>query len=519
MILSLALLIGSAVGIAASAETAAPEIISQNVVYSGTLNFKFAIDADALGEGKTVTVNIYDKNPEEDGAVLLDTTTAVYEDVSDTNLGVQYAYVATSKAAISALNYGTEYYAQAVCDGVAGEAIKYSAVEYFLTRLYREGETVTDIQREHYENVLAYGSTTQKITGDTGINVADFVFVAAEDGKVNGKDSVIVEKGTEVTLTYTGADTGFAYYLDAAGNKLGSTAAVSTSGTLAARYADYTFNDLSNDTTFEFGSGSSSAITISDGSNDVSKYTGLLFGNASSSHSASIVDGVLKLTKTSGAGSYFGIKNKNYSSANNHTVFETDITFDLSSGGTVSKHTLALFRGTSNTLSEILMNYSSDTGNLEFKFRRNVPTGSNVTKDSSGNVISIAEAGSKVATCNLKIESYFINGDTRNDVTMVISVNDTPVMIGDSRAIADYSTIDSNLGGYIRNDDGSYFFKYFYTSKSSSDISPRDYGVFYGVSIETYSTIIGTFSYDNIIFESDTVGTEDIPLLYTPATE
>ena len=178
MVLSLALLIGSAVGIAASAENAAPEIISQNVEYSGTLNFKFAISAENLGADKTVTVNIYDKNPEEDGAVLLDTTTAAYEDVSGTNLGVQYAYVATSKAAISALDYGTEYYAQAVCDDAKSEVVKYSAVEYFLTRLYREGETVTDIQREHYENVLAYGSTTQKVTGDTGTNVADFVFVA-----------------------------------------------------------------------------------------------------------------------------------------------------------------------------------------------------------------------------------------------------------------------------------------------------------------------------------------------------
>ncbi|MBQ8584054.1 MAG: hypothetical protein IJ488_05560 [Clostridia bacterium] len=524
MILSLALLIGSAVGIAASAENAAPEIISQNVEYSGTLNFKFAISAENLGADKTVTVNIYDKNPEEDGAVLLDSTTAEYQDVSDTNLGVQYAYVATSKAAISALNYGTEYYAQAVCDDVAGEAVKYSAVEYFLTRLYREGETVTPIQREHYENVLAYGSTTQKITGDTGTNVADFVFVAAQDGKVNGKDSVVVEKGTEVTLTYTGENSGFAYYLDAAGNKLGRTAAVSASGTYTAKFADFAFNDLSTAATFTPSTITSTglkSVAVADGDKDVSKYAGLLYGNIGNttdgrSYSFSITDdGRLKYASPKGGTAIGFVNSKNYESGHNYSVFEADIQIDLGKSASTGNQltncmmTCDLMQTSSNTMYRFVMNYKATNGGLEMYFQRNKAYTGVTYKDTSHVTAFIANANDYSVSYKFKIEQYYITATA--DTVCIISINDKPFMIADTRAIGyegDCPTSDADVTQWT-NSDGVYVIPFAHYTASNTDDTPNFATSFRGFTINPNSGYVCDLYFDNIIYEASVV--ENVP--------
>ena len=519
MVLSLALLIGSAVGIAASAENAAPEIISQNVEYSGTLNFKFAISAENLGADKTVTVNIYDKNPDEDGAVLLDTTTAEYKDVSDTNLGVDYAYVATSKAAISALNYGTEYYAQAVCDDVAGEAVKYSAVEYFLTRLYREGEVVTDIQREHYENVLAYGSTTQKVTGDTGTNVADFVFVAAEDGKVNGKDSVVVEKGTEVTLSYEGADSGFAYYLDAAGNKLGSTAAVSTSGTYTAKFADFAFNDLSNDTviTLSTSSGFQKASSWADGDKDVSKYAGLVYSYVPSSgrdRSFSIEDGKLKFSTTTG-GVEAGIYNaSNVESGANYSNFESEMTIEIPETSTQAVITLQLRNGTGDERFRVIFTYKNN-GKLYIKHQIHKYFSSSYYT-LSDTAVQVANDGATKATFDLKLEMSYIAGatDAECDTALATYINGNCVLIADTRAYtgdltsAPAATTDVN---YYKNTDGVMVYPLGHMAANNTTALVRS-GVFRMIYLNPNSGHPCNIYFDNIIYEAKALSAEEIPV-------
>ena len=506
MVLSLALLIGSAVGIAASAENAAPEIISQNVEYSGTLNFKFAISAENLGADKTVTVNIYDKNPDEDGAVLLDSTTAAYEDVSDTNLGVQYAYVATSKAAISALNYGTEYYAQAVCDDVAGEAVKYSAVEYFLTRLYREGEVVTDIQREHYENVLAYGSTTQKITGDTGTNVADYRYVAAKGGNivVGGNtlgSSAILVKDTAFTIQPTEAvASGYvAIWKDAAGvsyqpgKEMTASASTTFTSTLIPMLTFDGMDGVTPNVKTNTSVSSASQVFTTFGDdyavyNNIFKiYNGVLEKNMPT---ASIVDGKLAVTSDDGS-DYIKIYPTTTESGYNHSVFEADLTFNCS--GNIGFDLLQSDNSTAVRFSNFTYNMS--TGYFKMN-ATNTSGGTGSTVD-----IYLPTTGDNAHTLNLKVDHYKVNYDTESgtykDIVVAFYFNGTLKYIIDSRLATDEtaSNIDSkNTDGVLLS--GTRYYPYS-NSTAGKEAVKTDFSQF---SLNPNSNFSGTISFDNISF-------------------
>ena len=62
--LSIALLVGAAIGFAASAETAAPEIISKNIKVNGNYCLMFAVDPATVA-GDDVTITIYAETPAE----------------------------------------------------------------------------------------------------------------------------------------------------------------------------------------------------------------------------------------------------------------------------------------------------------------------------------------------------------------------------------------------------------------------------------------------------------------------
>jgi len=516
--LSLALLIGSAIGISVMAvdEGEAPEIISQNIEYGADLRFMFAIDAPA---DKTVTVTVYDKAPTEQDAKVLDVATAAYEDVSDSNLGLDYIYVATSNAAISALDYGTEFYAVAKYDTYESAAVKYSAAEYFLTRLYRVGETVTDLQREHYENVLAYGSTAQKITGDSKTNVGDLVFVAAEDGKVNGKDSVVVAKDTEVTLSYTGTNSGFAYYLDAAGNKLNGTATVSTSGTYAAKYADFSFNDLTNDTVIALStsSGFQRATSWADGDKDVSKYAGLVYSYVPSTgrdRSFSIEDGKLKFTTTTG-GVEAGIYNaSNAESGANYSNFESEMTIEIPESSTQAIITLQLRNTTGDERFRVILTYKNN-GKLYIKYQIHKYFSSSYYS-LSDTAVQVANDGATKATFDLKFEMSYIAGatDAECDTALATYINGDCVLIADTRAYTGDLTsapATTNDVAYYKNTDNVKVYPLGHLAASNTTALVRS-GVFRMLYINPSSGYPCNIYFDNIIYESKALSADELPV-------
>jgi len=516
-VLSLVLLIGAAMSISAAEETPAPEIMAKNVVYGADIRFQFAIDATELGADKTVTVKIYDADPAGE-ANLLDTTTAVYDaDVTDTNLGVQAAYIVErTNAAISAVAFGEEFWAVAECDGVQGKAIKYSAVEYFLERLYADGminatEGTDLVRKEHYENAIAYGSTAQKVTGDTKTNVADFIYVMAEDGTVNGAAGTVALKGDALTFAYNGTEdaSGLAYWLDPNGDKA---ATATVSGTYTPRFADFTFNDLSNNAVITPSTSSGfKRVTWADGDKDVTKYTNLLFNEIPStgrSQSYSIVDGALNYTTTGGTRFAFGNGNQ----AGNHTVFETDVTITVPEGSTRTIGMQFYKTSVSTALYQMTFTYNAQKGRIESWFKRNNAYTGVTYQDTTHLVTQVAEEGDTTARFTLKVESYYIAAT--DDTTMVWSINDTPVWILDSRGVDRTSapSSDDQVRAY-QNTDGVYVCKYAFIEDSGTDYTPRA-GVFTSVMFNPNSSNDCSMTFDNIIFSTDTA---DAPTYNTTA--
>ncbi len=511
-VLSLALLIGAAISVSATEETPAPEIMAKNVIYGADIRFQFAVDATAYGEGETVTIKIYDANPAGEAA-LLDTVNATYTNVTDTNLGVDYAYIASSKVAVSAIAFGQEFWAVAECDGVQGKAIKYSAVEYFLERLYADADKITDIQKAHYENAIAYGSTAQKVTGDTKTNVADYIYVMAKDGTVNGAEGAIALKGEALNFTYTGTEdaSGLAYWLDPNGYK---TAVASVSGIYAPKFADFTFSDLSNDTAITLSTSSGFKVaSLADGDKDISKYAGLIYSYPPSSgrdQAFSIVDGTLKHTSTTG-GVEFGLYNaKNYEANSNYTNFESDVTLVVPEGKAEKTLTTQFRLNTSNERYRVVLTYNTN-GKLFIKFQIRNYWGSGYFT-LSDTAVQVAENGSLTAEFNLRFESVYI-ADT-DDSALAVYVNGVARMIADSRAYeGDYSTIPANkddLKPYM-NTDGTYICKLGHMSPSLSDASLQD-GVYRMIYFNPNSGCSGDICFDNIIFESKALSADEIPV-------
>ena len=531
--LSLALLIGAAIGIAASAETSTePVIIKKNIEYGGTLKFMVAVEPDSVGgTDKTVTLSVYQGDPSAEGATLLgQPSVAEYDaDVTDTNLGVDDAYIATASYGISALAYGQEYYLVVECDGVQ-TVTTYSAVEYFLNRLYGDDviNATTDLgiaQKALYQNAISYGSSAQTVaeledtTLDTGTNVADYVWVAAQDGTVNGKASAVVTKGDAITFAYTGTEdaSGLAYWLDPNGTK---TATATASGLYTARFADFTFSDLSTTATFTPSTVSSTGlkgVTVADGDKDVSKYAGLLYGDVGAvgrTYSYSITeDGRLKYATPQGGTALGFVNSKNYESGHNYSVFEADIQLDLgksaSTGNQLTNCTMTcdIKQTSSSTMYRFVMNYKASSGNLEMYFQRNnVYTGVSY-KDTSHVEFNIAETNDYSVSYKLKIEQYYIAATA--DTVCVISINDDPFMIADTRAIAyegDCPTTDADVSIY-RNSDGFYVVPFAHYAKSTTDDTPNFATSFRGITINPNSNYVCDLYFDNIIYEASVVET------------
>ncbi|MBQ8321595.1 MAG: hypothetical protein IJX92_04450 [Clostridia bacterium] len=535
--LSLALLIGAAVGIAASAE-GTPEVLKKNIEYGETLKFMVAVDPESVGgEGKTVTLSVYEGDPENGGKLVGQPAVAEYQDTSETNIGVANAYIATSTYGVSALAYGQEYYLVVECDGVATTE-KYSAVEYFLKRLYGDGIiNATDelgiAQKALYQNAIAYGSSAQTVAEledtnlDTGTNVADFLWVAAENGTVNGAASAVVTKDTALNFAYTGDEdpSGLAYWLDPNGNK---TTVATASGIYAPKFATYTFDDLSNDTVITPSTSSGwKTASFADGDKDVSKYKNLLINEIPTatdrSQSYSIVDGQLYYTTT--GGTRWALNNTaNAASGANHTVFETDLTISLPESKTSTTITAQFYAtGVSNALYSMIFRYYSDdvsdtstneAGKFECYFQRNqtytdTTTSSTIGKDTTHLFAQVAEAGSKTASINIKFESYYIS--STDDSTMVMYVNDTPLWILDSRGVdrTNAPSTKSQVDAY-QNTDGVYVCQYAFIEGSSTDYTPRN-AVYKCVMFNPNTGYATDMYFDNIIFESDVVAEENIP--------
>jgi len=204
LVLALALLVGAAIGITASAEENTPELMSYNVQYGSYFYMQAAVDpASVGGEGKTVKVNLYASEEATEPAASA-TAEYVTENIPADFGGA--AYIAAVPYGISFTDMAKTVYLEAECDGAKGEKVAYSIVEYLLQRLYKDGEIdEAGDQRDLYLNTLAFGKSVDTLDAGKADKVADYRYVAVTGGTANGKAGVMVKQGATVTLAATGA--------------------------------------------------------------------------------------------------------------------------------------------------------------------------------------------------------------------------------------------------------------------------------------------------------------------------
>lgn len=182
--LSIALLVGAAIGFAASAETAAPEIISKNIKVNGNYCLMFAVDPATVA-GDDVTITIYAETPAE-GVEPVQTITKAKTATTFVSLdgdGIENDEVIVFETdGVSAKDIADVWYITTASAGVTSAPITYSVREYAFERLYKNGtifatENDEDLykyyQQQFYLELLEVGSAAQELLVNYDLEAAD----------------------------------------------------------------------------------------------------------------------------------------------------------------------------------------------------------------------------------------------------------------------------------------------------------------------------------------------------------
>lgn len=222
LVLSLALLVGGAVGISVSAENAAPEIISKNVMDTGDFCLMFAVDPDTVA-GEDVTLRVYDRDPSDaDKKLAFEETKAktATEDIDlDGDREPETPVIVFTTAGVAAKDFADVWYIETESAG-AKKVITYSVMEYAFERLYRDGAVLASdkdadlysyYQKEFYFGMLDMGSAAQNLHVNYGKAeaererlVKEYTYVSVLDGTFTAgevtADRGFVEANTSITL-------------------------------------------------------------------------------------------------------------------------------------------------------------------------------------------------------------------------------------------------------------------------------------------------------------------------------
>ena len=222
LVLSLALLVGGAVGISVSAENAAPEIISKNVMDTGDFCLMFAVDPATVA-GEDVTLRVYDRDPSDaDKKLAFEETKAVTatEDIDlDGDRTPETAVIVFTTAGVAAKDFADVWYIETESAG-AKKVITYSVMEYAFERLYRDGAVLASdkdadlysyYQKEFYLGMLNMGSAAQNLHVNYGKAeaererlVKEYTYVSVLDGTFTAGETTadrgFVEANTSITL-------------------------------------------------------------------------------------------------------------------------------------------------------------------------------------------------------------------------------------------------------------------------------------------------------------------------------
>ena len=222
LVLSLALLVGAAVGITVSADAEAPEIISKNVMDQGNFHLMFAVDP-ATVKGEDVTLSVYAEDPTVGTPEAKFTETKAKTDTEEIDLGEMTEAIVFTTGGVPTKDFADVWYIKTESNG-ASSVITYSVMEYAFERLYRDGTVLATAedaddyrfrQREFYLGILNMGSAAQELHVNYGKAEAEcerlakeYTYVSVLDGTFTAggvtADRGFVEANTSVTLNSTG---------------------------------------------------------------------------------------------------------------------------------------------------------------------------------------------------------------------------------------------------------------------------------------------------------------------------
>ncbi len=226
LVLSLALLVGGAIGISVSADSTAPEIISKNVMDTGDFCLMFAVDP-ATVTGEDVTLRVYDRDPSDAEAKLAfeetKAVTATEKIDLDGDRTPETAVIVFTTAGVAAKDFADVWYIETE-SADSKKVITYSVMEYAFERLYRDGTVLaTDkdddlyryYQKEFYFGMLNMGSAAQNLHVNYGNAeperlIKEYTYVSVLDGTYTAGDLTadrgFVEANTAITLNANDAE-------------------------------------------------------------------------------------------------------------------------------------------------------------------------------------------------------------------------------------------------------------------------------------------------------------------------
>lgn len=202
LILSLVLLAGSCIAVAASGGAPELTVYSKNISYESNVKLVVAVKKANVGD-VTPELLVWNAKPDENTEPTAIVASSGIKSVWGEDCDIYYTPGINSK------NLADVIYvkARAKVNGeyVYSELEKYSVVEYCKEMIYTEG-TKDDCDAE-FENILEYGASVQRILGHNTDKLAtDFKYVAVEQGYISAEDgrTAVVFKGDAVSPVFTG---------------------------------------------------------------------------------------------------------------------------------------------------------------------------------------------------------------------------------------------------------------------------------------------------------------------------
>ena len=228
--LSLALMIGAAIGFSASAEDETLKIVSQNVSYEGKTHLYFAVYYEniATPENIELVVNYTDDEGVSKTVTVQESEEVILKDGD----GNDVACRAFRTPGVDARNFTKVFTVKAVLGNAESAAKTYSVTEYCHQWLYEIANTAEPTEKElkikaACEATLAYGTKIQALLNyypadNTADHPENYVYVKGANGvTVNGAKAACVIKGSEIALDYNGTETRIGWEIsDLEGNEV-----------------------------------------------------------------------------------------------------------------------------------------------------------------------------------------------------------------------------------------------------------------------------------------------------------